>query len=44
MGLFDKIFRPGRNRKGEEALRDAEGYFRTLTGYRPRGASTRASW
>ena len=35
MGLFDKIFRPGRNRKGEEALRDAEGYFRTLTGYRP---------
>lgn len=35
MGLFDKIFRPGRNREAEKALQDAEGFFRTLTGYRP---------
>lgn len=35
MGLFDKIFRPGKNREAEKALQDAEGFFRTLTGYRP---------
>ena len=35
MGLFDRIFQPGRNRPADKALKDAEGYFRTLTAYRP---------
>lgn len=35
MGLFEKIFRPGKRREAEKALSEAECYFRTLTGYRP---------
>ena len=35
MGLFDKIFRPAKNKESEQALRQARGYFETLTAYRP---------
>ena len=34
-GLFDKIFRPEKNRQSEQALTDARGVFETLTGYQP---------
>lgn len=33
MGLFDKLFRP--DRVSIQAIKDAEGYFQTLTAYRP---------
>lgn len=35
MGLFEKIFRPGRDREAARALQGADGFFRTLTAYRP---------
>lgn len=35
MGLFDKIFRPAKDREASQALRQARGYFETLTAYRP---------
>lgn len=35
MGLFDEIFRPKKNKEAEKALREAEGFFTTLTGYQP---------
>ena len=35
MGLFDKIFRPNKDKEAAQAMASAEGYFRTLTGYRP---------
>lgn len=35
MGLFDKIFRPGKDRDAKKALEQANTYFKTLTGYRP---------
>lgn len=35
MGLFDKIFRPDKARESEQALREAEGFFQTLTAYKP---------
>ena len=34
-GLFDKIFRPEKNRQATEALTQARGVFETLTGYQP---------
>ena len=34
-GLFEKIFRPEKNRHAEKALSGASGLFETLTGYRP---------
>lgn len=35
MGLFDAIFRPDRAKESQKALKEAEGYFKTLTAYRP---------
>ena len=35
MSLFDKIFRPDRATKSEDALRDARGFFQTLSAYTP---------
>lgn len=35
MGLFDRIFRPDKNKDAQKAARDAEGFFQTLTGYQP---------
>ncbi len=35
MGLFEKIFRPARDKKAEKALKSAEGFFRTFSAYRP---------
>lgn len=35
MGLFDKIFRPDRAKESQKALRDAKGYFKALTAYKP---------
>ena len=35
MSLFDKIFRPGKNDVSIEAVKGAEGFFQTLTAYRP---------
>jgi len=35
MGLFEKIFHPARDKKAEKALQNAEGFFQTLTAYRP---------
>ena len=35
MGLFQKIFRPEKNKDSAQALKQAEGFFRTLTAYRP---------
>ena len=35
MGLFEKIFRPGRDRDAKKATEQAHTYFQTLTGYRP---------
>lgn len=35
MGLFESIFRPAKAKESQKALRDAKGYFTTLTAYRP---------
>ena len=35
MGLFDAIFRPDKAKESQKALREAKGYFETLTAYRP---------
>ena len=35
MGLLEKIFRPGKAKKSEEALANARKTFQTLTAYRP---------
>ena len=35
MSLFDKIFRPDKAKKSEEALREARAYFQTLNAYTP---------
>lgn len=35
MSLFDKVFRPDRAKESQEALKNATGYFKTLTAYRP---------
>ena len=35
MGLFQRIFQPDRNKQADKALRDADGYFKTLTAYQP---------
>ena len=41
MGLFDRIFRPDKNKDAQKAARDAEGFFQTLTGYQPAFTSWR---
>lgn len=35
MGLFDKIFRPDKAKESQKALKDATGYFKALTAYKP---------
>lgn len=35
MGLFDAIFRPDKAKESQKALKDAQGYFKALTAYRP---------
>lgn len=35
MGLFEKIFKPNKTELSKEAIQNAEGYFKTLTAYRP---------
>ena len=35
MGLFDAIFRPKQAKESQKALKDATGYFKTITGYEP---------
>lgn len=35
MGLFDRIFRPDQAKESEKALREAQGFFQTLTAYKP---------
>lgn len=35
MGLFDKVFRPDKNREQEQVLKDANSFFKTFTTYRP---------
>lgn len=35
MGLFDSIFRPKQAKESQKALKDAVGYFKTITGYEP---------
>lgn len=35
MGLFNDIFRPLKAKESQKALKDAEGYFKALTAYRP---------
>ena len=35
MSLFDKIFRPNEAKKSEDALREAQSFFQTLTAYAP---------
>lgn len=35
MSLFEKIFRPNKAKKSEDALREARGFFQTLTAYAP---------
>ena len=35
MSLFDKIFRPDKNKESEKALADAKGFFYELRGYNP---------
>ena len=35
MGLFDKIFQPKKAKESLKALKNANGYFETLTAYRP---------
>lgn len=35
MGLFDSIFRIGKDKEQQKAVKDAHEYFKTLTAYRP---------
>ena len=35
MGLFTKIFQPDKAKESEAALKNAQGFFQTLTAYRP---------
>jgi HK97 family phage portal protein len=35
MSLFDKIFRPDKAKKSEDALKEAKSFFQTLTAYAP---------
>ena len=35
MGLFDSIFRPTKAKESQKALKEAKGFFTTLTAYRP---------
>ena len=35
MGLFDSIFRPNKAKESQKALKEAKGFFTTLTAYRP---------
>lgn len=35
MGLFDSIFRPDKAKESQKALKEARGFFTTLTAYRP---------
>ena len=35
MGLFDAIFRPDKTKESQKALKEAKGFFTTLTAYRP---------
>ena len=35
MGLFESIFRPEKAKESQKALKEAKGYFTTLTAYRP---------
>lgn len=35
MGLFESIFRPDKAKESQKALKDAKGFFTTLTAYRP---------
>lgn len=35
MGLFEQIFRPNKAKESQKALKDATGFFKTLTAYRP---------
>jgi len=35
MGLFDSIFRPNKAKGSQKALKEAKGFFTTLTAYRP---------
>ena len=35
MGLFDAIFRPDKAKESQKALKEAQGYFKALTAYRP---------
>lgn len=35
MGLFEAIFRPDKAKESQKALKDAKGFFTTLTAYRP---------
>lgn len=35
MGLFDAIFRPKQAKESQEALKNADSYFKTITGYEP---------
>lgn len=35
MGLFEVIFRPSKAKESQQALKDARGYFQTLTAYQP---------
>ena len=35
MGLFDSIFRPDKAKESQKALTEAQGFYKTLTAYRP---------
>ena len=35
MGLFNDIFRPNKAKESQKALKEAKGFFTTLTAYRP---------
>ena len=35
MGLFNEIFRPNKAKESQKALKEAKGFFTTLTAYRP---------
>jgi hypothetical protein len=35
MGLFDSIFRIGKDKEQQKAVKKAHEYFQTLTAYRP---------
>lgn len=35
MGLFESIFRPDKAKESQKALRESQGFFKTLTAYRP---------